>query len=278
MPSPNKLSGDSEPKNTDWDVLTKSPSMTPQLSELKVNATPSALVQEYGDRIIYTDKNGNEQKITLNPWGMMGDMFKAPENMMILGQTLTHMSKKWKEGDNNPRKQVRQNANGEIEESGWDKATRIGAGTMLGDYIEQLNHPEAEGGFDFSRLTPDVGTLIEEYSERVIYTDETGKEEKIILNPYAMMEDATDSPEDMCNAGVLMKKMAKRWHNDERNLERRQYVDENGNVAETGWDNATKVDDSSVLGKYIKRALKKQEEMFKSETENSPKPEEDSFV
>ena len=238
------------------------PSVTPQLGELNANASPSTLVEKYGDRVIYTDKDGNEQKITLNPWGMKGDMLKAPENMMILGQTLTHMAKKWKEGDSSPDRLIRQNADGEVEEAGWDKATRIKTGSMLGNYIERLNHPEAEGGFNFDRLTPDLGTLMEEYGERVIYTDETGKEERMTLNPYAMMEDATDSPEDMRNVGVLMKKMATRWHNDERNPERRQYVDENGNVTETGWDNATRVDGSSALGKYIERALKKQEEMF----------------
>ncbi|MBR3252935.1 hypothetical protein IKF84_02590 [Candidatus Saccharibacteria bacterium] len=278
MSSPNKLSGNNESQDASWDVLMKSPSTTPQLSEIKATPSPSALVQEYGDRVIYTDKNGKEQKITLNPWGMKGDMFKAPENLMILGQTLTHMAKKWKEGNSNPSEQVRQNDKGEIERTGWDKAARVSADSMLGNYIEQLNHPETGGRFSFDRLTPDLGTLMEKYGERVIYTDETGKEEKMTLNPYTMMEDAMDNPDDMRNTGVLMKKMATRWHNDERNPGRRRYVDENGEVTETGWDKATRVDDSSALGRYIKKALKKQEEMFKPKTEGGSRGGEDYFI
>ena len=97
---------------------------------------------------------------------------------------------------------------------------------------------------------------MEEYGDRIVYTDESGKETRLTLNPWAMMEDALDNPDTMSLVGTAFRHMANRWHDDKRNPERKVIVDEKGERTETGWENAQKIDNGKKIGKYIGEKLK----------------------
>lgn len=275
MKSPNSLNANQNTNNeaSKWDFMGQE-TVTPQIDKLKVKPSPSVLMDQYGDRLIYTDKNGKEVKVKLNPWAMAKDVTKSPENMMILGQTFQHMSKKWKNNEQNPSEKVIINKNGEVEKTGWENAIRVKEGSMIDTYLKQFDEPPRGGWFE--NLTADPSTLIEEYGERIIYTSKNGVEIRMELNPLAMIDDALDNPDDMTNAGVALKKMATRWHNDERNPKRAVRINEDGKKEESGWENATRVDNSSALGRYIERSLKKQEAMFEIKDGEGMSP--DQFI
>lgn len=102
--------------------------------------------------------------------------------------------------------------------------------------------------------------LMEHFGDRIIYTNESGKETRMTLNPWAMMEDVLDNPDNMALVGTAFKHMAKKWHNGEKNPSRKVEVDSNGERTETGWENAIRVDDSKKIGKYISEKLKQMED------------------
>lgn len=254
MPA-NTLSNKSESNNsgTPWDILTE----TPQVGELKTKASAGDLMEHFGDRVIYTDENGKETRITLNPFAMANNVLKSPEDMLLTGQAFEHMAKKWSEDDRNPSRKVMTSENGQVEETGWDEAIRPSGDSMLGQWIKTNLEPDMDGGK--MEQTASAGTLMEEYGDRIIYTDANGKETRMTLNPWAMMEDALDSPDNMALVGTAFKHMANKWHNDEKNPSRRVEVDGNGEKTETGWENAIRVDDSKKIGRYISEKLKQME-------------------
>ena len=249
MPA-NTLSNNSEGDNSgsQWDILTE------QVDKMKTKASAGTLMEEYGDRVIYTDENGAETRMTLNPWAMAQNALKSPEDMLLTGQVFEHMAKKWGDNDKNPSRKVVAGENGQTEETGWDGATRPSSDSMLGQWIKQNLEPDM-GGNKMEQVAS-AGALMEEYGDRVIYTDENGKETRMTLNPWAMMEDALDNPDTMLLVGTAFRHMANKWHKDEKNPSRKVGVDSNGERTEAGWENATRVDDSKKIGRYISEKLK----------------------
>ncbi|MBR2998393.1 hypothetical protein IKF34_01255 [Candidatus Saccharibacteria bacterium] len=239
-----------------WDILAQE-SITPQVGELKTKASAGTLIEEYGDRVIYTDENGAETRMTLNPWAMAQNVLKSPEDMLLTGQVFEHMAKKWGDNDRNPSRKVMERENGQIEEIGWDEAIRPSGDSILGRWIKQNLEPDMDGN-KMEQVASAV-TLIENYGDRIIYTDGGGKETRMTLNPWAMMEDALDNPDTMSLVGTAFRHMANKWHNDEKNPSRRVEVNSNGERIETGWENAIRVDDSKKIGRYINEKLKQSE-------------------
>ena len=254
MPA-NTLSNKSESNDSgsQWDILAQE-SITPQIGELKTKASAGDLMEHFGDRIIYTDENGKETRMTLNPFAMANNVLKSPEDMLLTGQVFEHMAKKWGDDDRNPSRKVMARENGQVEETGWDGAIRPSGDSMLGQWIRQNLEPKADA--DKMETVASASTLMEEYGDRIIYTDESGKETRLTLNPWAMMEDALDNPDTMSLVGTAFRHMANRWHDDKRNPERKVIVDEKGERTETGWENAQRVDGSKKIGKYISEKLK----------------------
>ena len=96
---PTKKSEGGNP-GSQWDILTE------QVDKLKTKASAGTLMEEYGDRVIYTDENGAETRMTLNPWAMANNALKSPEDMLLTGQVFEHMAKKWGDDDRNPSQTV----------------------------------------------------------------------------------------------------------------------------------------------------------------------------
>ena len=247
---PTKKSEGGNP-GSQWDILTE------QVDKLKTKASAGTLMEEYGDRVIYTDENGAETRMTLNPWAMANNALKSPEDMLLTGQVFEHMAKKWGDDDRNPSRKVMERENGQIEETGWDRAIKPSSDSMLGQWIKQNLEPNMSD--NKMEQVASAGTLMEEYGDRIIYTDENGKETRMTLNPWAMMEDALDNPDTMSLVGTAFKHMANKWHNDERNPSRRVEVDSAGERTETGWENAIRVDGAKKIGQYISDKLKQSE-------------------
>ena len=189
---------------------------------------------------------------------MANNVLKSPEDMLLTGQAFEHMAKKWGNDDRNPSRKVMARENGRVEETGWNGAIRPSSDSMLGQWIKSNLEPDMDD--DGMKQVADAGTLMEEYGDRIIYTDANGKETRMTLNPWAMLEDALDSPDNMALVGTAFKNMANKWHNDEKNPSRRVEVDGNGERTETGWENAIRVDDSEKIGKYISEKLKQKED------------------
>ena len=198
MPA-NTLSNNLENNDSEtlWDILTE----TPQIGELKVKASAGDLMENYGDRIIYTDENGTETRITLNPFAMVNNVLKSPEDMLLTGQAFEHMAEKWSDDDRNPSRQVRTKEDGQVEETGWDNATKLSSDSMLGQWIERNLDPKTDS--DKIEQIASAGTLMEDYGDRIIYTDKDGNETRLTLNPWAMMDDILDSPDNMSLVGTF---------------------------------------------------------------------------
>lgn len=253
MPA-NTLSNKSESNDpgSQWDILTETS------GEAKTQASASDLIEHFGDRIIYTNESGKETRMTLNPFAMANNVLKSPEDMLLTGQAFEHMAKKWGDDDKNPSRKVITKEDGQVEETGWDGAIRPSGDSMLGQWIKQNLEPDMNDSQ--MEQFASAGTLMEEYGDRIIYTDENGKETRMTLNPWAMMEDVLDNPDNMALVGTAFKHMAKKWHNGEKNPSRRVEVDSNGERTETGWKSAIRVDDSKKIGKYISEKLKQMED------------------
>lgn len=236
-----------------WDILAQE-SITPQIGELKTKASAGDLMEHFGDRIIYTDENGAETHLTLNPWAMAQNSLRSPEDMLLTGQAFEHMAKKWGDDNRNPSRRVMEGENGQVKEVGWDNAIKTSGDSMLGQWIKQNLEPETDG--DGINQVASAGALMEDYGDRIIYTDENGKETRLTLNPWAMMDDALDNPDTMSLVGTAFRHMANHWHEDKRNPERRVIINENSERTETGWENAQRVDGSKKIGKYISKKLK----------------------
>lgn len=131
---PNKSEmGDS---GDEWSILEQEP-FTPQIGELKTKASARDLMEEYGDRVIYTDADGKETRMTLNPWAMMEDVLDNPDNMALVGATFGHMANRWRDGDKNPSRRAETNEDGQAEETGWENAIRVDDSKKIGKYISE---------------------------------------------------------------------------------------------------------------------------------------------
>ena len=91
----------------------------------------------------------------------------------------------------------------------------------------------------------------EQYAQRIIYVGENGSEKEYEINPFNMARNALQSPEHMVLAGQVMMKMAENWLADKRNNDITYFT----SGRRTGWENAERVDDSSLLGRWISGKL-----------------------
>lgn len=241
MKSPNNINTSNTQSNNELE--------TSSVDKLEAKNSARELMEKYGDRIIYTDENGKETHSILNPWAMQKTALKSPEDMLILGQVFQHMADRWQKHD----------------ETGWDEAIKVDSKSMLGQWIERQNSHQTDEIDTLDKGRPNRRFIVGEYGDRIIYQDENGNEMKLTLDPLAMIEDSTNSPNDMHNAGVALVRMANRWHNGESNPDRlHRPLGPNGDDVETGWDKALRVDSKSSLGSWIARNNKKTEDILKS--------------
>ena len=137
----NTISGDKNNNQaSDWDSLAEQEFMTPQVEGLSKKINRKEVVDAYGDRMVYTDKDGQEVRFAFNPWTMM-EQVERPEEMLAVAQSLQRMAERMAKDDENRDRLVRSDG----KETGWKDAIKVDENSELGKFIGKVLKQQEAG-------------------------------------------------------------------------------------------------------------------------------------
>ena len=220
------------------------------------------LVKQYAERVLYESKNGEDIYFDDDPFAL-AQFAETPHELCFVGDACMDLAEHWKFGTSRNlidrgyvlgTKEESPELHALIEKvisSGTTNNNRDNGKSNDYDDIGEFNKNTTKGNVKRE--------IANQYAERVVYVNERGREETILLNPWEMLK-YVESPDELYIVGLEFIKVSSNMAKNEEILDSRNHGKlqlRKGND-ESGYQPMMpeRVIDDSELGKFLGKISK----------------------